>query len=307
MTAEPLVWLPFPPERLGDVPEGLRYEVVRPEPGEALPPSASEVEVYVPAYQLAPVDQGFFRELTGLKVVQTMTAGVDHIRGALPAGVVLCNGRGIHDTSTAELTLTLILASLRGIPEFVRAQDQGGWRPERRESLADKRVLIVGHGQIGAAIEARILPFEAEVVRVARRGRAGVHAIGELPDLLPGVDVVVLIVPGTEETRHLVDAVFLARMRSGSLLVNMSRGSVVDQDALVAALAAGRIRAALDVTDPEPLPAGHPLWSAPNLLISPHVGGASSAMWPRAYRVVRAQLERYARGEPLENQITGDY
>jgi phosphoglycerate dehydrogenase-like enzyme len=307
MTAEPLVWLPFSPEHLGDVPAGLRYDVVRPEPGETLPASAAEVEFYVPAYQMGPVDPGLFPQLPRLRVVQTLTAGVDNIRAVLPEGIVLCNGRGIHDASTAELTLTLILASLRGIPEFVRAQEQGHWRPERRESLADKRVLIVGHGQIGEAIEARILPFEAEVVRVARHRRAGVHAIEELPDLLPAADVVVMIVPGTEQTRHLVDAAFLARMKAGALLVNMSRGSVVDQDALAAALSTGRVHAAVDVTDPEPLPDGHPLWQAPNLLVSPHVGGASSAMWPRAYRVVREQLERYVRGEPLENQVTGEY
>jgi phosphoglycerate dehydrogenase-like enzyme len=305
--SERVVWLPFSPEHLGEVPADLRYEVVRPESGVPLPPSAAEVRFYVPAYQMAPVGPDLFRRLPRLEVVQTLTAGVDHIRGALPAGVMLCNGRGIHDTSTAELTVTLILASLRGIPGFVRAQDAGRWRPERRESLANKRVLIVGHGQIGAAIEARILPFEAEVVRVARHARPGVHAIGELPDLLPDADVVVLILPGTQETRHLVDAAFLARMRTGALLVNMSRGSVVDHEALAEALHAGRVQAAVDVTDPEPLPDDHPLWRAPNLLVSPHVGGASSAMWPRAYRVVREQLERYARGEPLANQVTGEY
>ncbi|RNM14400.1 2-hydroxyacid dehydrogenase [Nocardioides pocheonensis] len=304
---EPLVWLPFSPEHLVEPPAGLRYEVVRPEPGEPLPPSAAEVEVYVPAYQMGPVDPDLFTHLPRLKVVQTLTAGVDHIRGAVPDGVVLCNGRGIHDTSTAELALTLVLASLRGIPAFVRAQDRSRWEPERRESLADKRVLIVGHGQIGAAIEARILPFEAEVVRVARRARPGVHAIAELPSLLPDADVVVLIVPGTAETRHLVDEDFLGRMKSGALLVNMARGSVVDHDALATALHDGRISAALDVTEPEPLPPDHPLWSAPNLLLTPHVGGASSAMWPRAYRVVREQLERYARGETLANQVTGEY
>jgi phosphoglycerate dehydrogenase-like enzyme len=303
----PVVWLPFSPDHLGELPAGLRFEVVRPEAGEPLPASASEVTFYVPAYQMAPVDPDLFSRLPRLEVVQTLTAGVDHIRGALPPGVMLCNGRGIHDTSTAELTLTLILASLRGIPGFVRAQDAGRWRPERRESLADKRVLIVGHGQIGAAIEARILPFEAEVVRVARHARPGVHAIEELPDLLPDADVVVLIVPGTQETRHLVDAAFLARMRTGALLVNVSRGSVVDHEALAEALYAGRVHAAVDVTDPEPLPDDHPLWRAPNLLVSPHVGGASSAMWPRAYRVVREQLTRYARGEPLANQVSGEY
>jgi phosphoglycerate dehydrogenase-like enzyme len=305
--SEPLVWLPFAPEHLGKAPAGLRYEVVRPESGEPLPASAAEVEVYVPAYQMGPIDPDLFTRLPRLRVVQTLTAGVDHIRGALPEGVVLCNGRGIHDTSTAELALTLMLASLRGIPEFVRAQDQGHWELQRRESLADKRVLIVGYGQIGAAIEERVRAFEAEVVRVARRAREGVHAIDELPGLLPEADVVVLIVPGTAETRHLVDESFLARMKAGALLVNVARGSVLDQDALLAALRDGRIRAALDVTDPEPLPAGDPLWSAPNLLLTPHVGGASSAMWPRAYRVVREQLERYARGEPLANQVTGEY
>ncbi len=303
----PLVWLPFAPEHLDPVPEGLRYEVVRPEPGQPLPAGAGEVEVYVPPYQMGAVDPGLLAQMTGLKVVQTLTAGVDNIRAAVPEGVVLCNGRGIHDTSTAELALTLTLASLRGVPEFVRAQDAGEWRPERRESLADKRVLIVGHGQIGAAIETRLVAFEAEVVGVARHPRPGVHAIEELPELLSDVDVVVLVVPGTHDTRHLVDAAFLARMRPGALLVNVSRGSVVDQDALADALYAGTVRAAVDVTDPEPLPAGHRLWQAPNLLISPHVGGASSAMWPRAYRVVREQLERYARGEPLANQVTGEY
>jgi phosphoglycerate dehydrogenase-like enzyme len=134
-----------------------------------------------------------------------------------------------------------------------------------------------------------------------------VHAVDELPTLLPDADVVVLIVPGTGETRHLVDAEFLGRMKAGALLVNMARGSVVDHDALAAALHDGRVHAALDVTDPEPLPDGHPLWSAPNLLVSPHVGGDSSAMWPRAYRVVREQLARYAAGEELANQVTGDY
>ena len=304
---DPLVWLPFSPEHLGAVPGGLRFEVVRPEPGEPLPASAAEVELYVPAYQMGPADPQLFAGLPRLRVVQTLTAGVDHIREAVPDGVVLCNGRGIHDTSTAELALTLILSSLRGVPEFVRAQDQGRWRPERRASLADRRVLIIGYGQIGAAIEARILPFEADVVRVARRARAGVHAIDELSALLPDADVVVLIVPATAQSRHLVDADFLDRMKTGALLVNVSRGSVVDHTALADALGAGRISAAIDVTDPEPLPDGHPLWAAPNLLVTPHVGGASSAMWPRAHRIVREQLERFVRGEPLANQVTAEY
>lgn len=245
--------------------------------------------------------------MTSLRVVQTLTAGVEHVRPHVPAGVTLCNGRGIHDTSTAELALTLILSSLRGIPEFVRNQERGRWVHEVRPALADKRVLIVGHGAIGAAIETRLRAFEAEPVRVARTAREGVHALDELPGLLPTADVVVLVVPLTEQTRGMVDEAFLAAMRPGALLVNVARGAVVDTDALVGALETGRISAALDVTDPEPLPDGHPLWSAPNLLISPHVGGASSAMWPRAHRLVREQLLRFAAGEPLRNVMTGDY
>jgi phosphoglycerate dehydrogenase-like enzyme len=240
-------------------------------------------------------------------VVQTLTAGVEHVRHYVPDGVQLCNGRGIHDTSTAELAVGLVVASLRGIPEFVRAQERAEWAPERRESLADKQVLIVGYGQIGQAIEARVRPFEAEVVRVARSARDGVHAIEDLPDLLPEADVVVLIVPGTTETTRLFDAAMLARMKDGALLVNLSRGSVVDTDALLAELQARRLHAALDVVDPEPLPEDHPLWQAPQLLLVPHVGGNSTAMQPRADKLVRGQLHRFAAGEPLANVMSGDY
>ncbi len=299
-----LVWLPFDPAELGDLPGSLRYEHVDPD---HLPDSGDEVELYVLPYRFRPADGEVLSELPRLKVVQTMSAGVEHIRRFVPEGVQLCNGRGIHDTSTAELALTLILASLRGVPQFVRAQEHGEWRPQLRESLADKRVLIVGYGQIGAAIERRVLPFEAEVIRVARSARDGVHAIGDLPVLLPDADVVVLIVPGTEETRGLFDAAMLGRMKDGALLVNISRGSVVDTDALLAELRSERIHAALDVVDPEPLPQAHPLWGAPNLLIAPHVGGNSTAMQPRAHRLVREQLHRFAAGEPLANVMTGDY
>ncbi len=186
----------------------------------------------------------------------------------------------------------------------MRAQDRHEWAFQWLPALADKRVLLVGHGAIGAAIEARLAPFEVEVVRVARTTRDGVHAIDALPALLPDADVVILCLPLTESSRGLVDAEFLARMRRGALLVNVARGAVVVTDDLVAALHEGRIRAAVDVTDPEPLPADSPLWSAPGLLISPHVGGASSAMWPRAHRLVRDQLHRYAAGEPLRNVVS---
>ena len=303
--SDPLVWLPFDPDLLGDPPTGLRYEVV--DPTEQVPDSVAEVEFYVPPYQVGPRVGEVLPRMTGLKVVQTLTAGVDNVRGLVPDGVTLCNGRGIHDASTAELALTLTLASLRGIPGFVRAQERREWTFGWHPALADRRVLLVGYGAIGEAIERRLVPFEVEVVRVARTAREGVHAIDELPALLPDADVVVLVVPLTEATRGLVDAEFLARMKDGALLVNVARGAVVVTDDLVAALHGGRISAATDVTEVEPLPADHPLWSAPNLLVSPHVGGSSSAMWPRAHRLVREQLTRYAAGEPLTNVMAGDY
>jgi len=300
-----LVWLPFDPAELGDPPPAFTYEVV--DPTEEVPASVSEVEVYVAPYAVGPKVADVIPRMTSLRYVQTLTAGVDNIRSAVPPGVTLCSGRGIHDTSTAELVLTLVLSSLRGVPGFVRDQDRHVWTPGWHPALADKTVLLVGYGAIGAAVEARLAPFECSVVRVARSARDGVHAISELSSLLPDADVVVLVLPLTDESRGLVDEAFLASMKDGALLVNVARGAVVETAALVNALRSGRIRAAVDVTDPEPPPADHPLWDCPGLLISPHVGGSSSAMWPRAYRLVRDQLHRIAAGEEPVNVMTGDY
>lgn len=303
--SDPLVWLPFDPAELGVPPGGLRYRVWQAD-GE-VPEDAGEVEFYVPAYRFDLRDYEILPHLTRLRVVQTLTAGVEHLRPYLRDGVVLCNGRSIHDVSTAELAVTLTLASLSRIPEFVRAQQAGEWDFRWRTALYGSRVLIVGYGQIGAAIEDRLRGFDCQVTRVARRARDGVHPIDELPALLPDADVVILIVPGTDQTHGLFDADLLGRLKDGALLVNVSRGRVVDTDALLAELRAGRIRAALDVVEPEPLPAGHPLWREPGLLLSPHTGGASDALWPRAYRLVREQLTRFGAGEPLVNVMTGDY
>ena len=299
------MWLPFDPSELGDPPPGLRYEVV--DPTEHVPDSVGDVRFYVPPYSVGPAVAEVLSRMAGLEVVQTLTAGVDNVRAHVPDGVTLCNGRGIHDTSTAELALTLILSSLRGIPSWVRAQDRHEWQPGWRPALADKRVLLVGYGAIGEAIERRLEPFEVEVTRVARTARDGVHPFTALPELLPAAEVVVLVVPLTDETRGLVDAGFLAALPDGALVVNVARGAVVDNDALVAELVSGRLRAAVDVVDPEPVPPDHPFWDAPGLLISPHVGGASSAMWPRAHRLVRDQLHRYAAGDELCNIMSGDY
>jgi phosphoglycerate dehydrogenase-like enzyme len=302
---KPLVWLPFDPAELGDPPAELRYEVVASVVD--VPDTVGDVEIFVPPYSVGPEVREVIPQMSSLRIVQTLTAGVDNVRDVVPGGVQLCNGRGIHDTSTAELVLTLTLASLRGLPSFVRAQDRHEWTPGWHESLADKTVLLVGYGAIGAAIEARLTPFECAVVRVARSARDGVHPISQLPELLPAADVVVLVLPLTEETRGLVDAPFLSSMKPGALLVNVARGAVVVTDDLVAALRTGRVRAAVDVADPEPLPPESPLWDAPGLLVSPHVGGSSSAMWPRAYRLVRDQLHRIAAGEEPVNVMTGDY
>ncbi|CCB77031.1 MULTISPECIES: 2-hydroxyacid dehydrogenase [Streptomycetaceae] len=307
--ARPVVWLPVDPDEVGELPPGPLY--LRWDGDEPFPADPAGADFYVPPYmKAAEVATRPLRHGARPRVVQTLTAGVDHVLPALPAGTVLCNARGVHETSTAELALTLTLAALRGIPRFVRGQDAERWYAGVYPALADRTVLIVGYGAIGAAVEDRLAPFEcARVLRVARAarttGRGPVHALSELPALLPRADVVILTVPLTEDTRHLADAAFLARMKDGALLVNVARGPVVETKALLAELESGRLTAALDVTDPEPLPPGHPLWHAPGALISPHVGGSTSAFWPRARRLLRGQLERFVQGRPLENVVAG--
>jgi phosphoglycerate dehydrogenase-like enzyme len=305
------VWLPYEAWRSElALPAGLAVDVWD---GTADPPaSVADVRFYVLPYMAGSEPARMMARMPSLEVAQTLTAGVDDVRPQVPAGVTLCNARGVHDASTAELALALVLASLRGIPDFVRDAAHGGWDGRRRDALADRTVLVVGHGSVGQAVERRLLPFECQVLRVARTGRVGpdgqrVAGLDELPGLLPEADVVVLTVPMTDQTRGLVDAGFLARMRDGALLVNVARGPVVRTDDLVAEVTSGRLRAALDVTDPEPLPPGHPLWSAPGVLVSPHVGGNTTAFLPRAARLVEAQLRRWAAGEPLAHVITATY
>jgi phosphoglycerate dehydrogenase-like enzyme len=294
------VWVPYA-ELVPRLPESLAVDVYD---GEHPPPgSIEEVVLYVTPYTFNQVPLELLREMPKLRVVQTLTAGYEHVLPFLPDGVTLCNAGPLHDTSTAELAVALILASQRGITDFVRGQDAGEWRHRRHPSLADRTVLILGYGGIGAAVERRLAGFEVEVLRVARRERDAVAGLAALPELLPRAEVVVVCVPLTEQTRRMVDAEFLARMPDGALLVNISRGAVVDTDALVAELVSGRLRAALDVTDPEPPPPGHPLWTAPGVLLSPHVGGNSTAFLPRAYRVIEEQLQRFAAGEPLRYTV----
>jgi phosphoglycerate dehydrogenase-like enzyme len=240
-------------------------------------------------------------------LVQSQSIGYDDVPGALPPGHVFANAASVHETSTAELALALVLAAQRGIPDFVRAASEGRWAPARHESLADRRVLLLGYGGVGRAIEERLAPFEVELTRVASRARddesGRIHGIDELPQLLPAAEVVIVAVPLNDATTGLVDREFLAAVPDGALVVNIARGRVADTDAVLAEARAGRLRFALDVTDPEPLPQGHPLFALPNVLISPHVGGASTAMMPRMARLLRRQIERMLRGEAPLNVV----
>ena len=306
-----LAWLPYadPAEadgRLGGIPAGIEVECYRADGG-AMPSSIAEVEFYVLPYMKGAEVLERSAEMSSLKVIQTLTAGVENFVPHVPDGVLLCNAAGVHDASTAELALALILASGRHLDDFARAQPDGRWAPLFGRALADQRVLIVGYGNIGTAIERRLAGFEvSSITRVARRARAGpplVYAIDDLDSLLPEADVVVVIAPHTPQTDGLISARQLALMPDGALLVNVARGRLVDTDALVAETGSGRLRAALDVTEPEPLPADHPLWRIPGVLIAPHVGGASSAFFPRADRLIAAQLGRFAAGQELENII----
>jgi phosphoglycerate dehydrogenase-like enzyme len=316
------VWLSLPPESVEGLPDSLTYRYWNGE--EEYPADPADCAFYVVPYYLgAEVAVRPLARMTGLKVVQTLTAGIDHIASAiprLPTGTRVCNARGVHDASTAELAVALTLASLRDLPGAARAQDRGEWRTGFHTALADRTVLILGYGAVGEAIEKRLLPFEvAAVHRVARSPRVAdlgpVRPLSEIDDLLPHADVVIVATPLTEQTRGLVDAGFLARMKDGALLVNVARGAVVDTGALLAETGTpasapgagdgvpGRLRAALDVTEPEPLPKDHPLWRAPGVLITPHVGGPTSAFHPRARRLVGAQLRRWAAGEEPANTV----
>lgn len=313
MTAD--VWLPIPPDEIAGLPDGPRYLFWEggDDGRQEYPADPADCAFYVVPYMRpAALVTRPMPLMRSVRVVQTLSAGTDNVEpglGELPDGVRLCNARGVHEASTAELALTLVLAALRGIPGFVRAQDRGEWPAGAfYPALADRSVLIVGYGAIGAAIEDRLAPFElARVARVARSGRTTargpVQPLTDLPELLPHADVVILSTPLTRDTRGLADAAFLARMKDGALLVNVARGPVVDTGALLAELESGRITAALDVTDPEPLPPEHPLWHAPGVLISPHVGGPTSAFRPRAERLLVGQLTRFVNREPLANVV----
>ena len=266
--------------------------------------------------------------LKGVKAVQGLWAGVDSLRPLVPRDVTLSSARGVHDGPTAEWAVTAMLAMQKYLPFYAELQRRADWADKDKaediyllsegarrdpdcpvlvEEAADKTVLIVGYGSIGAAVEARLLTFGCRVLKVARSARDGVAAVSSLDNLLPQADIVILTMALTSETRGLINAARIASMKRGALLVNAARGGVVETDALTEALTRGHIRAALDVTDPEPLPPEHPLWRAPNLLITPHIATDTPRFTARAFAFAAEQAQRFARGEPLLNVIRGEY
>lgn len=290
---------------LGDLPEGVEVVVWNGEPDH--PEHLGQTEFWVPQVEDSSDLERKLAAMPELKVMQLLSAGVEDVIGKTPDGVQLCDARGVHGGPVSELVLAMILAVFRQLPHFVQAQERGAWEDAQGEDLIDARVLIVGAGDLGEQTAKRLVGFGAQPVLVAHSARDGVHATSELPDLLPHADVVVLTVPLTPDTEGMVDAAFLAAMPDRALLVNVARGKVVHTDALLAELTAGRLRAALDVVEPEPLPEGHPLWTAPGVLITPHAAGHVKDSGPRAYALVRAQLERFVKGEELQNVVTGQY
>jgi len=290
---------------VGELPDGVEVLIWD---GRAEPPDGVErIDFFVGRYDAPPPPAGALAALPDLSVVQLLSAGVEPWLPVIPEGVQLCNGRGIHGASTAELALAGMLAVLRELPRFERARAAGRWEPSLTDGLDGRRVLILGAGDIGRRVAAAVSALDASVTMVARSARAGLHTLDELPALLPSQDVVVVAVPLTPSTSRLVDAGFLAALPDGALVVNIARGAIVDTDALLAELMSGRLRAFLDVTDPEPLPPGHPLWEAPNLLLTPHVGGGTRGWQRRGYLLVREQVERFVAGEPLVNIVEHGY
>ena len=301
------VWVPYGEQldALGALPGSAHVSVW--DGRGSTPGDPAQVEVWVPPFSSGLDVVVQLRDLTGLRLLQLMSAGADVWIDHVPAGATLCDARGVHTGSTSEWVVTAILASVREFPWFTLAQAAHRWEHADSDTLAGKRVLIIGAGDIGEAVCRRLEPFGVNLVRVARRRKDGVYPVTDLPWLLPDADVVVLQVPLTAATRGMVDSRFLARMRDGALLVNGARGPVVDTAALLAELRSRRLRAALDVTDPEPLPADHPLWDAPGLLLTPHVAGSVHGMLAPAYQLVGDQLRRYAAGEPLRNVVAEGY
>jgi len=304
-----MVWLPYDSvaevtTRLGILPEVVQFDVLA---DNRLPISGGEVVEWValPNYSAGKVvAQMNWDELPQLEWLQLGSAGFEHIIDQVPSRIGVCNAAGVHDAGTAELAIGLALAALRRIDRYAVDRLSETFAPVYTDSLADKRVLIIGCGHVGSAIERRLMGFEvASITRVARTSRTDpqVHAVADLPDLVGQADVIFLSLPGSDSTQKIINADLLSRMADGTLVVNVGRGPLIDTDALLAEQ--GRIRAALDVTDPEPLPPGHPLWQAEHITWTPHVGGRNRSYETRYAALIRAQLGRLVSREPLLNIV----
>ena len=300
------LWIPDATghDAVGELPDDVALALI-PREGE-LPPALLDAEFLVPRAGDRRIAE-LLPRMSKLRVIQTLSAGVDRLLPIVPTGVTLCDAGGTRDVAVAEWVLAAILACTRALPELRDLQREHSWGWRRSEELAGSTVMILGYGAIGTAVEARLAPFEVEVIRIARRARAGVHSVDELRSLLPLAEIIVVLLPLTPETTGLLDADALRCLRPGALLVNAARGAIVDTGALLEQLQAGRIRAALDVTDPEPLPAEHPLWDAPGLLLTPHFAGDTLAAERRAFALVGEQVRRYLRKEPLVNVVQDGY
>lgn len=302
-----IVTLPFAElvDRFGPVPDGIELDVWD---VEAPYPRADEVAItFLPFYFQGRHRWQYVHDLPNLELLQLPSAGYEHAVPHVPGHALLANGRGIHDDETAELAVGLALTSLRDIGQFQFDRANGVWDARQTRSLADRRVTVVGYGAIGSAIATRFEAFRTDVTVVARTAREQdgrqVHPFGELPEIARTTDVLVLIAPLTDETERLVNADLLAALPDGALVVNVARGKVVDTDALVAELTSGRLSAGLDVTDPEPLPEGHALWTTPNTVLTPHVGGNTDLSVPRSIELMRRQVAALAEGRTFENLI----
>ena len=273
--------------------------------GYPAPQNLDEITFFVPPYMVGARALESIPRMPSLQVIQCPNAGVDDVLEILPPGVTLCNAQGVHDASTAELAIGLAISARRGFATFMANQSKGVWHHERHSALADSRVGIVGMGNIGSLIAKQLELFNVEVIGFSRSGSNSTKTMAYFDQLLPTLDVVILILPLTAQSHHLMNRSRIGAMKVGATLVNMARGPIVDTDALVDALNRGHITAGLDVTDPEPLPDAHPLWSAPNVIITPHVGGDSTAFNPRVRALIESQLTRFATGQPLINIVAG--
>ena len=299
-----VVCLPDMPERayMGEMPANVEVRLVSPEPAPL--PDLAEVDLVVP---LRRIRDPLFESLAGpparLRVIQTLSAGVDWLAGRVPEHVMVCNARGVYDIPLAEWVVGAILAMQRGLVQARDAQRRHEWQEMEPPELAGRRVLILGLGSIGTAVAERLRPFGVEIVGVGRAARDGVRTLADLDEVLPDAEIVVNILPLTGGTAGLLDARRLGLLPDGALLVNAGRGRTTDTEALLDELRAGRLRAVLDVHEEEPLPAGHPIWELPNVLVSPHMAGESPATTTRAFELAGDQVRRFARGEPLINEV----